>query len=65
MVTLIQTTSGTCFYTNATPEQIHGQIEMGNAIDVWWFAPWGQRYSERLLLSMDRVEFLRTESDDG
>ena len=65
MATQIQMASGASYYTNISPEEVRAQIEIGNAIDVWWFAPWGQRYSERLLASMDRIDYLRTESDDG
>ena len=65
MATLIQASNGNGFYTNATLEQTRSDIELGNTIDVWWFAAWGQRFTERLFIPMDQVEYLRTESDDG
>lgn len=58
-------TTGSVFYTNSTIEEIKVAIEFGNEIPIWWFTAYGQRYSEKLWVpSMEKIELLRTESDD-
>lgn len=65
MSTLLQTHSGAAFYTNESVEDVHNAVERGIVQDVWWFAPWGQRFSERLWIAAEEVAYIRSESDDG
>lgn len=61
----IQTKSGPGWYTHGTIEAVRSALRGDELISIWWFAPWGQRYAEKIWLSEDEVAFIRTESEDG
>lgn len=65
MPTLIMLHSGMGWYTDLEPEDVKQRVENEELIPVWWFADWGQRYSERALITPEAIAYLRTESDDG
>jgi len=65
VATHIQSKSGTTWYTDWTIQEVRAAINQDLEIPVWWFAPWGQRFSEKLFLREDELAHLRTESDDG
>lgn len=65
MATYIQTKSGGNWYTDWTIPEIRAPIREDEVIPVWWFAPWGQRFSEHVFVAEDELAYLRTESDDG
>ena len=56
---------GNVYYVSEEPEVVKGRIERGEFVEVWWFAAWGQRYTERAWFSPDVVEMIRSEHDDG
>ena len=65
MPTLIELHAGVGWYSSLDLEDVDRAIEDGAPIDIWWFSPWGQRFSERALIPRESVAYLRTESDDG
>ena len=73
MVVCIMQRGGACWYTTVHKELdqaesvalIKGMIDRGESIKVWWFVPYGQRYSEEIWLDPTEIAFIRTESDDG
>jgi len=73
MVVCIMQKGGACWYTTTHKELsqaesvglVKGMIDRGETIKVWWFAPYGQRYSEDIWLDPEEIAFIRTESDDG
>lgn len=65
MVTCVKLKSGSTYYTNQSFADVRTAISTGEVIPVWWFAAWGQRYSEELWVPEDELAYLLTESDDG
>jgi hypothetical protein len=63
MSTMIHAAGGN-FYSNDEPEEVKAAIDRGIFLDVWWYASWGQRFSERAWFAPDSVEMVRSESDD-
>lgn len=64
MATLIETKTGHAFLTNLSLDEAKSAIEMGQSVDIWWYAMYGQRYSEKLLIKSEEVAWIRTESED-
>lgn len=65
MPTWIQSVDGTGWCCNEAVTDVAVAIEQGSLLRVWWFAPWGERYTEDLLIKPDMIAYLRSESDDG
>jgi hypothetical protein len=64
VATLIETKTGHMFLTNLSLAEVKTAMELDQPIDIWWYASYGQRYSEKLLISRDEVAWIRTESED-
>ena len=65
MASFLQTKTGSSWYTDLDIQEVLAAVRDGQVIPIWWFAPWGQRFAERVLIAEDEVAFIRTESDDG
>jgi hypothetical protein len=46
-----------------TPAEVRGAIQEGDELAVFWFARWGRRFSETLLVDWDEVGYLVTERE--
>lgn len=72
MVVCIMQRGGSCWYTTVDATQpaeavefVKGIIDRGETLRIWWFSPYGQRYTESIWLDSSEIAFIRTESDDG
>ena len=65
MPTLIELHTGVGWYTDDDLETTQHKLDAGEPLTIWWFSPWGQRFTEQALITPESVAYLRTESDDG
>jgi len=65
VITCLKLKSGATFYTNLTISEARTAITNEIEISVWWFAAWGQRFSEKLYIADGELAYMITESDDG
>ena len=65
MPTLIELHAGLGWYTDDDLDTVQSKLDAGEHITVWWFSPWGQRFTEQALIQPEAVAYIRTESDDG
>ncbi len=65
MPTWIQGVDGSGWCCSETVADVKAAIDRGDQLRVWWFAPWGERYTEDLLIQPEMIAYLRSESDDG
>lgn len=56
---------GATWYTELSIAHTKIAIESGQEIKVWWWAGWGHRFQESIYVPIEKLDFLRTESDDG
>ena len=64
MSSMIHARSGS-YYSSQEPEELKAAIDRGDFVEVWWYASWGQRFTERAWFAADAVEMIRSEHDDG
>jgi hypothetical protein len=57
--------TGTAYWTDLTIAEAVAAVRDGESFDVWWYAPWGQRFRETLWVAADELAAVMTESDDG
>jgi len=62
---IIALNNGEAFYTKAysNPEEVRAAVERGEVIPVFWFARWGRRFDEKLLLETPEVAYYLTERE--
>ena len=57
--------SGSTYYTKdySSPTEVKPAIERDEALTVFWFATYGKRFQETLLIDLDEVAYLITERE--